>query len=159
MKRLACFVLLLGVCLIGGAVGQDKSAARRPKATPTLRSTLQALKDRGASRTTLSHQLADVIMSLAETGHQPSRAAVMSFAEELTTALLGRELTDPQVTTLEQSIDAVLRSSGTTTFIPASQLRETLAALGVDASKVQIITRRFIAIGEEIRGPDDMPTR
>ena len=70
-----------------------------------------------------------------------------------------RRSTNWQVTTLAQSMEEVLRRSGTTTFIPASQLRETLAALGVDASKVQIITRRFIAIGEEIRGPDDMPSR
>jgi hypothetical protein len=159
MKRLVCFLLLLGVCLISGAVGQDKSAARRPEATSKLRSALQALKDRGASRRTLSHQLADAIMLLAQSGHQPSRATVASFAEELTTALVGRELTNPQVATLAQSIEEVLHSSGTTTFIPASQLRETLATIGVDASKVQIITRRFIAMGEEIRGPDDMPTR
>ncbi len=159
MKRLVFALLLLGGCLIVGAVCQDRSAARRPEASSTLRSSLQALKDRGASRATLSHQLADAILLLAETGHQPSRSAVTSFADELTTVLLGEELTNSQVTTLAQSMEEVLRRSGTTTFIPASQLRETLAALGVDASKVQIITRRFIAIGEEIRGPDDMPSR
>jgi hypothetical protein len=134
MKRIVFALLLLGGFLISGAVCQDKSTAKRPEATPKLRSTLQALKSRGASRATLSRQLADAILLLAESGHQPSRSAVTSFADELTTALLGRDLTN-------------------------SQLRETLAALGVDASKVQIITRRFIAIGEEIRGPDDMPTR
>ena len=159
MKRIVFALLLLGGFLISGAVCQDKSTAKRPEATPKLRSTLQALKSRGASRATLSRQLADAILLLAETGHQPSRSAVTSFADELTTALLGRELTNSQVTTLAQSMEEVLRRSGTTTFIPACQLRETLAALGVDASKVQIITRRFIAIGEEIRGPDDMPTR
>jgi hypothetical protein len=159
MKRLVFALLLLGGCLISRAVCQDKSTAKRPEATPNLRSTLQVLKDRGASRATLSHQLADAILLLAESGHQPSRSAVTSFADELTTMLLGRELTNSQVTTLAQSIEEVLRHSGTTTFIPASHLRETLAALGVDASRVQIITRRFIAIGEEIRGPDDMPTR
>ena len=159
MKRLVFALLLLGGCLIGGAVCQDKSTAKRPEANPKLRSTLQALKNHGASRATLSRQLADAILLLAESGHQPSRSAVTSFADELTTALLGRELTNSQVTSLAQSIEEVLRRSGTTTFIPASRLRETLAALGVDASKVRIITRRFIAIGEEIRGPDDMPTR
>jgi len=57
---------------------------------------------------------------------------------------------------LEQAIDEVLRSSGAT-FTSASRLRETLTALGVDASRLQIIVKRFIAIGEEVRGPDDLP--
>jgi len=133
MKRLVCALLLLGGCLISGAVCQDKSTAKGPEAIPKLRSTLQALKDRGAPRATLSRQLTEAILLLAESGHQPSRSAVTNFAEELTSALLGRQLMDPQVTALAQAMEQVLRSSGTTTFIPACQLRETLVALGVDA--------------------------
>jgi len=156
MRRLVCHLLLLGGCLISGAAGQDKFATRRPDAIPKLRSTLQALKDRGASLTKLTRQLTDEIMSMAETGHEPSRSAVTSFAEDLTSALLGKDLTSPQVMMLEQSIDEVLRSSGAT-FMSASHLRETLASVGVDASRLQIITKRFIAVGEEVRGPDDSP--
>ena len=148
----------VGLSLIGGAVGQDKFAARRLPAIPKLRSTLLALKDSTASRTTLSHQLVDEIMSMADREQQPSRPTVTSFAEELTGALIGRDLTKPQLMMLEQSIDEVLRSSGAT-FMSASRLRETLAATGVDSSKLKIITKRFIAIGEEVRGPDDLPTQ
>ena len=56
---------------------------------------------------------------------------------------------------LERSIDDVLRSTGAT-FASATHFRETLATLGVEASKLQVITKRFIAIGEEVRGPDDL---
>jgi hypothetical protein len=56
---------------------------------------------------------------------------------------------------LERSIDDVLRRSGAT-FTSASHLRETLATLGVGALKTQVITKRVIAIGEEVRGPDDL---
>jgi hypothetical protein len=126
------------------------------QATPKLRSALLALTDSAASRTTLSHRLADEIMSMADSEHQPSLPAVVTgFADELTSALIGRGLTNPQVMMLEQSIDEVLRSSGAT-FTSASRLRETLTAIGVDASKLQIITKRFIAIGEDLRGPDDL---
>ncbi|PYT31508.1 MAG: hypothetical protein DMG57_04930 [Acidobacteria bacterium] len=79
-----------------------------------------------------------------------------SFAEELTSALIGRDMTNSHLMMLEQAIDEVLRSSGAT-FTSASRLRETLTALGVDASRLQIIVKRFIAIGEEVRGPDDLP--
>jgi hypothetical protein len=95
---------------------------------------------------------------MADSEQQPSRTTVASFAEELTSALIGRGLTNSQVMMLEQSIDEVLRSSGAT-FTSASRLRETLAAIGVDASKLRIITKGFIAIGEEVRGPDDLPTQ
>ena len=156
MRRLICYLLLLSGCLISRAAGQDKPAARKLEVTPKLRSTLQALKGRSAPRTTLSHQLVDEIMSMADSEQKPSRTTVASFAEELTSALIGRDLTTPQVMMLERSIDEVLANSGAT-FTSASRLREALAALGVDGSRLQIIVKRFIAIGEEVRGPDDLP--
>ena len=94
-------------------------------------------------------------MSMADSEHKPARTTVERFTEELTSALIGRDLTATQVMMLERSIDEVLRSSGAT-FKSASRLRETSAALGVDASRLQIIIKRFIAIGEEVRGPDDL---
>jgi len=156
MRRLIYSLLLLSGGLISGVAGQDKIiGARRLELTPKLRSTLQALKNRSASRTTLSHQLVDEIMSMADSEHKPVRTTVERFTEELTSALIGRDLTNPQVMMLERSIDEVLSSSGAT-FTSASRLRETLAALGVDASRLQIIVKRFITIGEEVRGPDDL---
>ena len=156
MRKLVCCLLLLGGCLISGAAGQDKSLAAKPETARQLRSTLQALKSRDASRTTLSRKLADAILALAQAGHEPSRSAVTSFSEELTAALLGKDLTKEQLTAVEQSIGEVLHVTGATS-IPATRLRETLTALGVDATRSQTVTRRFIAMGEEVRGPDDMP--
>ena len=151
MKHVLCFLLLLGV----SAAGQDKSAVRRLPETPKLHSTLLALKDGGGDRLSLSHQLVDAIMSQAEREYQPLRTTVKNFADELTSALLGKDSTNAQVLMLERSIDDVLRRSGAT-FTSASHLRETLATLGVGALKTQVITKRFIAIGEEVRGPDDL---
>lgn len=158
MRKLICCWLVLGSCLIGGAAGQDKSIAGRPEAARNLRSALQALKSRDASRTTLSRQLAGAILSLAQAGHEPSRSAVTSFSEELTAALQGKDLIKEQLTAVEQSIGEALQVTGAT-LIPASRLRETLTALGVDATRSQTVTRRFIAMGEEVRGPDDMPAK
>jgi hypothetical protein len=155
MRRPIYCLLLLSGGLISGVAGQDKIGPRRLEVTPKLRSTLQALKDSRASRTTLSHRLADEIMSMADSEHKPERTTVASFAEELTSALIGRDLTNSQVMMLERSIDEVLANSGAT-FTSASRLREALASLGVDASRLQIIVKRFIAIGEEVRGPDDL---
>ena len=78
------------------------------------------------------------------------------FADELVNAVHGKNMTDAQALMLEDSIEAVLRSNGAT-FRAASRFREALVAFGVDAPKLQILTKRFIAIGEEVRGPDDQP--
>ena len=161
-------MLLLGVSVaVAGA--QDKIAAKkRLPHTSKLHTTLLALKESPAfwrwdaemrrTRSPLSYQLVNEIMSLAESEWQPSRLTVASFADELANALLGKNITDTEALMMEDSIDAVLRSTGAT-FTAASHLRETLAALGVDASKLRIITMRFMAIGEEVRGPDDLQMR
>src|SRR6267154_3958710 len=111
MRRLIYSLRLLSGGLISGVAGEDKLAARRLEVTSKLRSTLQALKDRSASRTTLSHQLVDELMSMADSEHKPSRTTVERFAEELTSALIVRDLTAPQVMMLERSIDEVLAIS------------------------------------------------
>ena len=77
------------------------------------------------------------------------------FAEELTAALFGKELSAQSTASLRQSIRDVLRGSSAT-FPSAASLRQVLARAGVDSTKAQLITRRFMAIGEEIRGPDDI---
>jgi len=168
MRRLLCCLLLLGVSL-AVATAQDKFAAtKRLPHTSKLHTTLLALKEPPAfwkwdaemrrTRSPLSYQLVNEIMSLAESEWQPSRLTVASFADELANALLGKNMTDAEALMMEDSIDAVLRSTGAT-FKSASRLRESLAALGVDAARLQIIIKRFIALGEEVRGPDDLPVR
>jgi hypothetical protein len=60
---------------------------------------------------------------------------------------------------LEQSIREVLRCTGAT-FTSATSFRQMLLAVGVDpANTAQVVTTRFIEIGEEVRGPDDLHVR
>ena len=163
MREMACCLLFLGVGLTNA---QDKLATKRLPSVSKLHKILMAFKEPSAfsrwdpemrrTRSSLSYQLADEMMSLAESDRHPSQSAVASFADEFTNALLGKNMTDAEALMLEDSIDAVLRGTGAT-FRSAIRLRETLATLGVDASKLLIITKRFIAIGEEVRGPDDLP--
>jgi hypothetical protein len=163
--RRACWLLLFGV---GLTHAQDKLATKRLPSGSKLHTNLLALKEPPVAwkwdaemrraRPPLSYQLADEIMRLAESDHQPSRSAVADFTDELAIALIGKSMTDADALMLEQSINSVLRSTGAT-FTAATQLRSTLAAVGVDASTLRTVTRRFIAIGEEVRGPDDLPVQ
>jgi hypothetical protein len=164
MRRAICCLLLLGLSTVLADAQQKLSGVKRFPQTSKLESTFLAFQtsgdvwrwdsDRRRARSPLSYQLVDEIMLLPDSDHQPSRSTV-DFADELTGALLGKTMTNAQAQMLEQSINAILHSTGAI-FVSASQFRETLAGIGVDAGKAKIITRYFIAIGEEVRGPDDL---
>jgi hypothetical protein len=149
MKRALCGLILAGLSVFGQSSPTDQAAAR-------LDSILSAMKDPGASRTSLSQQLADVILALAQSDHPPTRSTVMSFTDELTGALIGKDLKwNAPPRWLLGSILEILSTSGAN-FTKASRLGDTLKSLGVDASKTHRITTLFIKIGEEVRGPDDL---
>jgi hypothetical protein len=118
---------------------------------------LLALKDPNVSRASLSQQLVDEMISLAEEGHQPPRAIVAAFADELTGALKGQKLDKSQITAVQQSIVEMMQKPVSSNLEPACHLRETLTAIGIDHSKIQLVIRDFIAVGEAVRGADDSP--
>jgi len=95
------------------------------------------------------------MMSLTSSDRQPSRSTVASFADEFTAAVIGKDLRD-EVGVLQQSVCEVLSGSATN-IKSASRFREALTALGFDSMRKQTLTTRFMAIGEEVRGPDDSP--
>jgi hypothetical protein len=123
-----------------------------------LRPILMALKNAGASRPLLTNQLVEAMMALADKDRQPARSTVVSFAEQFTGLLLGKSLTNSQVEGLAGAIGEVMTGS-TTSFRSSGHLRDVLTAVAIDNTKQQAITRRFIAIGEEVRGPDDSPAQ
>ncbi|MGA3187989.1 MAG: hypothetical protein ABSF22_12840 [Bryobacteraceae bacterium] len=125
-------------------------------AAQSIESTLLALKDPGASRKVLSNQLVDEMMALAKRDQSPSRASVQRFSEDLTSALSGKDVTSVRAAALQKAIADLLGGKGST-FRPATRLRETLASCGIDERTVQLIVARFIDIGQEVRGPDDLP--
>jgi len=142
MKRLLGCILLLG-----GSV-----------AAQSVQSTLLALKDSHAARKTLSNQLVDEMMTISKSDQSPSRATVQRFSEELTGALLGKDVTTIRAAALQKAITGVLSGKGST-FLPACSLYETLAGFRIDDRTIQVIVDRFREIGQEVRGPDDLPVR
>lgn len=150
MRSILCGLFLTGFCLFGQSTHEDTSTLSR------LNLTLTGLQNAGAGRLSLAHQLVDVMLSVGEGDRRPSRSTIEVFADEFVGALIGRSFTKDQLSMLQRSIMEVLRGS-TTNLNSASHLREPLAALHVDSSRMQAITKRFLAIGEEVRGPDDSP--
>ena len=114
---------IFSVLLISGAVAAQPSAPLNQ-----LNETLRAMARPGASSVSLSAQLVDEMMSLAPSDSQPSRGALAGFANDFTAALIGKDLTDARVTTLQRCVADVLSGSGTNEK-PAKLLRDTLTAM------------------------------
>lgn len=151
MRSVLCCFLFAGFSLFGQSSSADQAGAQ-------MDLILRAM-NQGASRDSVSQQLADVILSLAQPDHQPSRSTVVAFTDELTGALIGKDLkwNAPPKWLLGPVVE-ILSVSGAN-FTKASRLGDMLKSLGVDAVKSQHITTRYIRIGEEVRGPDDIQAR
>jgi hypothetical protein len=150
MRSMLFALILFGASLVGQPGSEDKSSACKK-----LQPILIALKSPAASRPLLTSQLVEAMMALTTSDRQPSRSTVVNFADELTGALIGRDFTN-QVDALQQSVCEVL--SGSTTNLKSSgRLEVALTAIGIDRTRKETVTRLFMAIGKEVRGPDGFP--
>jgi hypothetical protein len=151
MRSILCS-LVFAAGLLGQTAGDDKVAIGN------LASTLVGIGKAHASRAHLSQRLADDMFEFAKRDHEPQRTVVVRFTEEFTAALYGKELSTRSVGVLQQSIRDLMRGT-TATFAAAAALRQILTQAGVESTKAQLVTRNFMAIGEEIKGPDDVGAR
>jgi len=96
------------------------------------------------------------MMALAkQNSSRPSHAAVERFSDDLITALMGRDITTVRASVLQRAVSDLLTGRGST-FEPATKLRTTLTSCGINEPTTQAIVGRFIDIGQELRGPDDV---
>jgi hypothetical protein len=105
-----------------------------------------------------ARQLTDALLSLTIEDRRPARATVEKFAEEFTSAVSGKKLTAIQFTDIQLALVNMVRGE-ISNYRSARVLRDALASLRLDPAKEQAITTRFLAIGEEVRGPDDSPVK
>ena len=151
MRTVLCCVIALAVELVGQSSRNGRTVVNEMDAT------LLAVKTSATPRASLSRQLADEVMSLAEANHRPSRATVVRFVNDLIGALTAaNQVTPDQAVELGQRIRDGLRGSEPNAE-SARHLSDDLTALHVSASNTQVICKDFIAIGEQVRGPDDLP--
>lgn len=164
MCVLSC-VLLLAPSLTGYSVRLDRlpqPSQYQVKRTPPeqeLNSTLAALKQGRTPQSDLSQQLAHVMMRLAEDDHRPPWPLLVSFTDKLTPEVIGRQLSNAQVTIIGECIVEGMHRTGNSNAELASRLQQTLIGLGIESSKTQAIIGDFIRIREAVQGPDDAPLR
>jgi hypothetical protein len=150
MKLIACSVICCGSLLAQGGPAQ-------PTALDTLSADIGSLAKAGV---TSIEKLADDMMALADKP-QPPRSMVQEFAHGLTRALAGKSLHNQKmVRQLAIAIQKTLESAGTSTV----RFHETIDAaknamrgLGLSESQAQMLAKDLKAIGDKVRGPEDIP--
>jgi hypothetical protein len=165
-----------GICiLLAYAALSAQSSAPSATATADLHATLLALKEARVPASSLNQRLADDMMALATGDRRPSRAEVAAFSGELTHTLRGAWHAQPAQTplrtgdlsrnateidteaSLQQCLVDIVRVSNSTNLGIAERLRRVLTQLRINDSESNLLIRRFLAIGESVRGPDDSP--
>jgi hypothetical protein len=114
----------------------------------------------GAPTGAVNQQLVNDILSLTETNPQPSRRVVSDFVDELTRALAGQKLAAAPVAQLSAAILDVLHSDGVPTSkyrAMVENARRALIAMGVAMPVAQRVIGRLTILGQQVRGPEDLP--
>ena len=154
------------------AVAPLLSNAQLPAGTAArdqLTADLVAIMETSRPSAQLKYRLADSILALAEKPHAPSKTLVQEFANDLAGGLAGRRQATLKLTPdiektlliheLTVDIEKVLHSAGTSTVDlrrTVSDAQRVLTALGLTASQTQTVAKSLRAIGENVRGPEDL---
>lgn len=128
-------------------------------AVSSLTSTLMTLNDAQASRDSVNRQFATRLMGYADRSSQLSQTEVTEFTAELTDALVGHTFTNLQITEAVSAMVEVVRSSGVgfAAFHGAlDRFAKALAQLGVSPARAGALATRLEAIGNHVRGPEDL---
>jgi hypothetical protein len=153
MNKVCCCFLLTGLALSGQTAADPQAVARL---TPVLSRVLVSAESPDDQ---VSKTLVNAMLSLAVREQQPTRQELGELARALRGAMAGRVIADSQLSVLSRCIVDVLHPDGMSNFMLASQVREVLTTLRVGDTKADLIVRRFVAVGEAVRGPDDLPAR
>jgi len=161
MRSVTCCFLLAAVGLCA-------------QSTAKLDADLMMLTDPAASRTAVAQQLTNDILALAEKDAQPSRRTVSDFVDELTKAFFspanrpGTHVIvlpggpQPTLQTVTQAILDVLQSSGAPSYRfheAIDRFRDALTRLNGNATQAKTAAGRLLILGQEVRGPEDLPSK
>jgi hypothetical protein len=101
-------------------------------------------------------ELTDTILAIALKDWEPTRQEVTEFTEALVAAKPPGPIAPAQVSAIQRCIVDVLRDESTSNFALAERLRHALTVIHVNDLKTDLIIRRFLAVRQGVRGPDDI---
>ena len=110
----------------------------------------------------IAGRFTDDLLTLADKDARPSRRTALDFSVELGKALSGKPSTGAKLQTVNAAIVEVLESSGITSarfHASIDHFRDALLALNVEPDAAKSAANRLMILGQEVRGPEDLPTR
>jgi hypothetical protein len=135
------------------------AASLHAQSTDKLNSDLMSLAKPGASRSAVVLQVTNDILALAVKEAQPSRQSVADFADELTRALAGKQVTVENIKPVTAAILDVLESSGATSsrfHAAIDHFRVALYPFGASPPQAKNAVDRLFILGQEVHGPEDL---
>jgi hypothetical protein len=166
MRKVCLCTMLAALALSGQSINQPfdqvnppSDATRLTQALARVHLALTAMMQPGVSADLASQQLADSMAALALPERKPTRPELTAFTDELAKAFNGKIFDHTQGATLVQCIADLLRAEDVSNYQIAERLRETLSAAGISDGSADLVIRRFLVIGEAVRGPDDEGVR
>ena len=147
---------LLGLLFVSIAATQftpEPSSLRR------LNSTLLTLQDPAAAPAVRQQLSADLLI-VSDPQHRPAQKSLRPFVDQLVSALSGKQQPAAARTQLSAAILEVLHSAGVGTHrfrAAIDRSRDALTNIGVSAVDAARTADLLRAVGNDVRGPDDMP--
>ena len=143
MGRIA-FLLILALCVI----------AQAPRPLPAI---FSALSDGAGTKSAVARELS-IRMYAAFGKDQPAtRAAIDRLAHSLADALWEQHFEKTSGEELARALTQLVTPSSQPNAALVRRARIALSRIGIDALRAESLSRQMIAVGEQVRGPDDMP--
>lgn len=153
------WILLAAITASGSEQALPDYSQSRVAAVQKLQAIFTGLRTSDARRELLSQQLTETMMSLARDDRKPKRSDVSALSAGLVSALPAIRHDTKREAVLSQCIaDLMLRDHPSNSTL-GDRLRGTLQGLGLSEKRIYPILRAFSAIGEAVRGPDDLAVR
>ena len=140
----------LVLLLVAVIVGSMNLAAQDLGPSVSLSSVVAGLNNGTVSVEEFVHQM----VSVAPLSTPHSVSAFTDFASRLRQGIKGKAVTGRQLEGLASCIMDTLRGAHSN-FSSTYQMRQILRSVGFDAGQMRDIAAAFLAVGEEINGPDD----
>jgi len=147
-------VVVMAAITLAGQTAAEKDVQK------DLTSKLAELQRSNHDNAKRADELTQTLLAVVPTDNGPTRATVGTLARRLAAVLSGRALPPPVVNDLASSLTGVLRSAGMGNAEYKALLgrfEKALSAGGVSADAAKILSSIVASVGNEVRGPQDMP--
>jgi hypothetical protein len=144
MSRLAWIVVLVAGCF----------AAEVPRELPAI---VSAIGEGAGDKDALARELFTALLTESGKIENVTRASIERLSHSLSDALWNKHVEKPAAADLAKALSRLVKPSKEPNAVLVTKARTALSRIGIDGIHAEMLSRQMIAVGEQIRGPDDTP--